>query len=356
MAGHVGRMMAKRWDKKQPARPLQRRAPRRLKEKDEDAPADEDGGTVQSTALSEMSETNSDDESTELSEEPAAEVEEESSREEPDAVKSYLKDIRRWELLTYEQEQSLAKRIAKGDGRARRRMIESNLRLVVSIGKRYINRGLPFSDVIEEGNLGLIKAVEKFNYKKGFKFSTYASWWIRQSIERAIINQSKLIRLPVHVVERINHFLSATEDLLQELDREPTVQELSRQMGCDHSQVIELQQVIRKTYSLDSPVGVQQEATLKDMIVDTSQSLPSDTAEGVKQREEIFEWIKGLRDTEKRVIVMRFGLDGGEPQTLEEIGQVLGLTRERVRQIEAAALQKLRAIVTAQMTEFEESL
>ncbi|MEW6324975.1 MAG: sigma-70 family RNA polymerase sigma factor [Nitrospirota bacterium] len=347
---------AKRWDKKRREKPAA--GGRRARKGDDEATPtlDEEERAVDAGAFSAFTEV-AEEESGEVSEESDAEpVEESISREEPDAVKSYLKEIRRWELLTYEQEQSLAKRIAKGDGRARRRMIESNLRLVVSIGKRYINRGLPFSDIIEEGNLGLIKAVEKFNYKKGFKFSTYASWWIRQSIERAIINQSKLIRLPVHVVERINHYLSAMEDLMQELDREPTVEELSRQMRFEHGQIVELQQVIRKTYSLDSPVGAQQEATLKDVIIDHSQMLPSATAEGVKQREEIFEWIKGLRDTEKRVITMRFGLDGAEPQTLEEIGQVLGLTRERVRQIEAAALQKLRSIVTAQMTEYEENL
>ena len=344
--------MPKRLEKKRHERTVPRRG-RRSKDDERTPTLDDQGAFGETSSASALSET--DEESTEQSEQDV-EREESKSREEPDVVKSYLKEIRRWDLLTYEQEQSLAKRIAKGDGRARRRMIESNLRLVVSIGKRYINRGLPFSDIIEEGNLGLIKAVEKFNYKKGFKFSTYASWWIRQSIERAIINQSKLIRLPVHVVERINHYLSAMEGLMQELDRDPTVQEVSRKMGFASSQVVELQQVIRKTYSLDSPVGAQQDATLKDVIEDTSQSLPSVTAEGVKQREEIFEWIKGLRDTEKRVILMRFGLDGGEPQTLEEIGQVLSLTRERVRQIEAVALQKLRSIVTAQMTEYEESL
>jgi RNA polymerase nonessential primary-like sigma factor len=353
--------MPRKWDKKRREAPPKGRRGR--KPKDNSTPTQDDNdderAVVDPETFSAFTETSDDDESSEFSEdsEPEAEPEQEPvGREEPDAVKSYLKEIRQWELLTYEQEQSLAKRIGKGDGRARRRMIESNLRLVVSIGKRYINRGLPFSDIIEEGNLGLIKAVEKFNYKKGFKFSTYASWWIRQSIERAIINQSKLIRLPVHVVERLNHYLSAMEHLVQEFDREPTVQELARQMKFEQGQVVELQQVIRKIYSLDSPVGAQQEATLKDIIIDQTQSLPSTTAEGIKQREEIFEWIKGLRDTEKRVILMRFGLDGGEPQTLEEIGQVLSLTRERVRQIEAAALQKLRSIVTAQMTEYEEQL
>jgi len=352
--------MPKKFDKKRREAPAKGRRGRKPKGDSTSTQDNDEEGAIDSESFSTFTDT-SEEETSELSDESDSEPEPEPEREpvgreEPDVVKSYLKEIRRWDLLTYEQEQSLSKRIAKGDGRARRRMIESNLRLVVSIGKRYINRGLPFSDIIEEGNLGLIKAVEKFNYKKGFKFSTYASWWIRQSIERSIINQSKLIRLPVHVVERLNHYLSAMEDLVQELDREPTVQELSRQMKSDQGQVVELQQVIRKIYSLDSPVGAQQDTTLKDIIVDHSQSLPSTTAEGIKQREEIFEWIKGLRDTEKRVIVMRFGLDGGEPQTLEEIGQVLALTRERVRQIEAAALQKLRSIVAAQMTEYEEQL
>jgi RNA polymerase primary sigma factor/RNA polymerase nonessential primary-like sigma factor len=273
-----------------------------------------------------------------------------------DAVKSYLKEIRKSRLLTFEEEQALAKKIAKGDQKARQKMIEANLRLVVSIGKRYINRGLPFSDIIEEGNIGLIKAVEKFNYKRGFKFSTYGSWWIRQSIERAIINQSKLIRLPVHVVEKINHYMVVLEDLMQALGREPTTQEISKKLGASEREVVNLQQLIRKSYSLESPIAHGHETSLKDIIEDTSRISPSKSAEGIKRREEILDWLKTLKDNEQEVIRLRFGLDGGEPQTLEEIGKIFGLTRERVRQIESSALSKLRAIITKKTIKPEEIL
>jgi RNA polymerase primary sigma factor/RNA polymerase nonessential primary-like sigma factor len=282
-------------------------------------------------------------------------IENEAEREAPepggamDAVKSYLKEIRRSTLLTFADEQRLAKLIEKGDAKAREQMIESNLRLVVSIGKRYINRGLPFSDVLEEGNIGLIKAVEKFNYRRGFKFSTYASWWIRQSIERAIINQSKLIRLPVHVVEKVNHYLQAVDVLMQEHDRDPNAQEISRRLRVPVDEVVHLQQLIRKTYSLDSPIGNAQETSLKDIIEDTSQISPATTTEGIRRREDIVRWMKILKPNEQKVLIMRFGLDGDEPHTLEEIGKVFGLTRERVRQIEAGALAKLRGVL-AKMT------
>jgi len=261
-----------------------------------------------------------------------------------DAVKSYLKEIRRSTLLTFADEQRLGKLIEKGDAKAREQMIESNLRLVVSIGKRYINRGLPFSDILEEGNIGLIKAVEKFNYRRGFKFSTYASWWIRQSIERAIINQSKLIRLPVHVVEKVNHYLQAVDGLMQEYDRDPSVPEIARRLKVPAEEVVDLQQLIRKTYSLESPIGSAQETSLKDVIEDTSQISPHTNAEGIRRREDLIQWMKVLKPNEQKVLIMRFGLDGDEPHTLEEIGKVFGLTRERVRQIEAAALAKLRGV------------
>ncbi|MFY9270998.1 MAG: sigma-70 family RNA polymerase sigma factor [Candidatus Manganitrophaceae bacterium] len=281
-------------------------------------------------------------------EEPAVEeVEEKEDRyaQPADAVKTYLRDIRRSTLLTFKEEVMLAKRIGKGDEAARQRMIESNLRLVVSIGKRYMNRGLPFSDIIEEGNIGLIKAVEKYNYRKGFRFSTYASWWIRQSIERAIINQSKLIRLPVHVVERVNHYLSHVEDLVQELGREPEGGEIAQKMKIQGEDVDQIQQLLRKTYSLDSPIAANKETSLRDVIEDTSQVSPMVKAEGVRRREDILEWISKLKDNEQQVLKLRFGLDGDEPYTLEEIGRVFGLTRERVRQIESSALRKLRAII-----------
>ena len=269
----------------------------------------------------------------------------ESGSEGLDAVKSYLKEIRHSTLLTFKQEQELGKRMRAGDFQAREQMIEANLRLVVSLGKRYINRGLPFADVIEEGNLGLIKAVEKFDYARGFRFSTYASWWIRQFIERAIINQGKLIRLPVHVVERLNRYLSKVEQLGQELGREPRVDEIANRMRISEREVTDLKQLIRTTYSLDRPISEGTDTFLRDVIEDPLVASPASTAEGVQRREEIMEWMKDLQEKEKTVIVLRFGLDGGDAQTLEKIGQDLGLTRERVRQIETAALVKLRAII-----------
>jgi RNA polymerase primary sigma factor/RNA polymerase nonessential primary-like sigma factor len=262
-----------------------------------------------------------------------------------DAVKSYLRDIRHSTLLTFEQEQELGKRTSAGDFSAREQMIESNLRLVVSIGKRYMNRGLPFADIVEEGNLGLIKAVEKFDYARGFRFSTYASWWIRQFIERAIINQAKLIRLPVHVVERLNRYLSEVEQLVQELGREPRADETADRMRIPQQDVINLKLLIRTTYSLDSPITEGTDTFLRDVIEDPMAVSPAANAEGVQRREEIMTWMQDLQEKEKTVIVLRFGLGGDEAQTLEEIGRDLGLTRERVRQIETAALLKLRAII-----------
>ena len=269
----------------------------------------------------------------------------ESTGEGLDTVKSYLREIRNSTLLTFEQEQELGKRVIGGDAIARERMIESNLRLVISIGKRYMNRGFPFSDIVEEGNLGLIKAVEKFNYKRGFRFSTYASWWIRQFIERAIINQGKLIRLPVHVVERLNRFMGQVEQLGQELGREPRIDEIATRMKISDEEVVGLKQLIRTTCSLDSPISDRADTFLRDVIEDPLSISPADTAEGVLRREELMAWVQDLQEKERKVIILRFGLDGGEAQTLEEIGQSLGLTRERVRQIETAALGKLRSVI-----------
>ncbi len=265
-----------------------------------------------------------------------------------DAVQIYLKEIRCSALLTFKDEISLAKKIAKGDKKARQRLIESNLRLVVNIGKHYLNRGLPFSDIIEEGNIGLIKAVEKYDYRKGFRFSTYASWWIRQSLTRGIINQGKLIRLPVHVVEQVNHYLANLEDLVQELGREPQTDEISKKMGMSERAVGELQQLLKKTYSLDSPISDFKETSLGDVIEDTEQISPAAKVEGVKRREDLLRWMRRLKQNEQRVIMMRFGLAQEEPYTLEKIGKVIGLTRERVRQIESAALRKLRDILNEQ--------
>jgi len=274
-----------------------------------------------------------------------------------DAIKSYLKEIRKSVLLTFAQEQDLGKRIQEqGDEDARRQMIESNLRLVVSMAKRYINRGLPFSDIIEEGNIGLIRAVEKFDYKRGFKFSTYASWWIRQAIERSIINQSKMIRLPVHVVEKLNHYMAISEQLMQEKSQVPTAKEVARRMSVKEDEILDIQQLIRRTYSLDSPIGGRPDTSLKDVIEDTSQMPPSMMAIGIRNREEIETWLETLKENERKVIVLRFGLSGEMSHTLEEIGTVFGLTRERVRQIEHSALNKLRAIIVQKTIKPEEIL
>ncbi|HYM37712.1 MAG TPA: sigma-70 family RNA polymerase sigma factor [Nitrospiraceae bacterium] len=262
-----------------------------------------------------------------------------------DTVRSYLNDIRKAALLTFEQEQDLGKRVVQGDFQAREHMIEANLRLVVSIGKRYMNRGLAFSDVIEEGNLGLIKSVEKFDYSKGFRFSTYASWWIRQYIERAIINQGSLVRLPVHVVERLNRYLAELERYGQELGREPRPDEMAVRLKVPEADIIELKQLGRTTYSLDSPLNDRTDTFLRDIIRDPQGLSPADTAEGIQRYEEIKTWMQTLSEREQRVITLRFGLDGEDEQTLEAIGRELNLTRERVRQIENEALGKLRVTI-----------
>ena len=310
-----------------------------------------------------------DDSSSEETDDPFAEALKEDAEEEKaeadneveeegglDTIRSYLKEIRKSPLLTFDEEQELAKRIVKGDEAARQKMIESNLRLVVNIGKRYINRGLPFSDIIEEGNLGLMKAVEKFKYEKGFKFSTYASWWIRQSIERAIINQTRTIRLPVHIAESINSFMSVLGPLIQDLGREPSVEEVAEKMDVEVEEVRKIRQIIRKTYSLDRPLGDKDENSLKDIIEDTAILSPAKTTEGIKRREEIIKWLDLLKEMEKDIILMRFGLDGCEPRTLEVIGKQFGITRERVRQIEATSLSKLRFITNKRSIKFEELL
>jgi RNA polymerase nonessential primary-like sigma factor len=261
-----------------------------------------------------------------------------------DAIKYYLKEIRKTPLLTFEQEQELAKRIAKGDQEARAKMIEANLRLVVAIGKKYINRGLQFSDIIEEGNLGLIRAVEKFKYERGFKFSTYASWWIKQSIERAIVNQTRTIRLPVHIAEIVNTYMRAVRQLTQSLGRDPQIEEIAKKMKVTVDKVRSVSQVVRETYSLDMLIGDQEEDTLKDILQDSSALSPATVSDDIRRREHIDEWLQQLSVSERKVIEMRFGLVDGEPRTLDSIGKEFGITRERVRQIETQALNKLRVI------------
>ncbi|HEY3346881.1 MAG TPA: sigma-70 family RNA polymerase sigma factor [Nitrospirota bacterium] len=278
------------------------------------------------------------------------------SDESQDAIKMYLKEIRVANLLNFEEEQALAHKVEQGDQEARAHMIEANLRLVVNIGKRYINRGLPFSDIIEEGNIGLIKAVEKFKPEKGFRFSTYASWWIKQSIERALVNQTRTIRLPVHIAEVINTFVKVVRRLIQNLKREPTVDEIAAEMNYSTDQVKDIMQLIRKTHSLDTPIGNKEEGSLKDLIEDEASLSPAKVTEGIIRHEQIIQWLEYLTDNEKKVISLRFGLEDGEAQTLEVIGKEFGLTRERVRQIEASALNKLRFITKRKAIDLESIL
>jgi RNA polymerase sigma factor RpoS len=270
-----------------------------------------------------------------------------------DAIKYYLKEIRKTPLLTFEQEQELAKRIEQGDQEARAKMIEANLRLVVAIGKKYINRGLQFSDIIEEGNLGLIRAVEKFQYQRGFKFSTYASWWIKQSIERAIVNQTRTIRLPVHIAEIVNSYMRTVRQLTQSLGRDPQVEEIAKKMKVTVDKVRSISQVVRETYSLDMLIGDQEEDTLKDILQDNNAVSPASFSEEIRRREHIDDWLQQLSVSERKVIEMRFGLGDGEPKTLDSIGKDFGITRERVRQIETQALNKLRVITKRKKIDLE---
>ncbi len=279
--------------------------------------------------------------------------EDQSSQTGLDAIKYYLKEIRKIPLLTFEQEQELGKRTAQGDEAARARMIESNLRLVVAIGKKYINRGLPFSDIIEEGNLGLIRAVEKFQYQRGFKFSTYASWWIKQAIERAIVNQSRTIRLPVHIAEAVFVYTRTVRQLTQELGREPSVEEIAKKAGTTSDKVRSISQVVRETYSLEMLVGDHEEDTLKEVLPDTNAVSPAGLSDDARRKEYIRKWLSQLSANEHKIIEMRYGLKSGEASTLDSIGKTFGITRERVRQIEVQALRKLRAITKLQKVSLE---
>lgn len=273
-----------------------------------------------------------------------------------DAVKYYLKDIRSMSLLTFEEEQALGKRIAEGDQAARTEMIEANLRLVVAIGKKYINRGLPFADIIEEGNIGLIKAVEKFQYERGFKFSTYAVWWIRQSIERAIVNQARVIRLPVHVAGMVHAYASTVRQLTQELGHDPAIEDIAGKMGVTAERARNLSQVLRETYSLDMLIGDHEDDTLQNVLRDVNAVSPESATDDLRRRKHIDEWLSELGDAERKVIELRFGLDNENPRTLDSIGKELKITRERVRQIQEQALKKLKAITAVRTVGFEELL
>jgi RNA polymerase primary sigma factor len=261
-----------------------------------------------------------------------------------DAIKIYLRDIQRTPLLTADSEKEIARKIEKGDEAARNKMIESNLRLVVKIAKRYMNRGLPFLDLIEEGNLGLIKSVERFNLAKECRFSTYATWWIRQSIERALINQSRTIRLPVHVSDDIGRMIRITRKLSHELNRDPGIQEIADAMKAKIQHVRRLMTLLRHTCSIEAPLGDGNDFALIDTIEDTSIIRPLDHIENVNIFEMISEHFSKLTDHEQKILTLRFGLNDHEPQTLDVIGQQFGVTRERIRQIEAKSLEKLRSL------------
>lgn len=263
-----------------------------------------------------------------------------------DAIKLYLKDIQKSNLLTAEEERALARRIDDGDMAARDQMIVSNLRLVVKIAKRYMNRGLPFLDLIEEGNLGLIKAVERFKLSKECRFSTYATWWIRQSIERALVNQSRTIRLPVHVSDDINKVIKITRELVRVYNREPQVKEVAEAMGVEPAYIRRLMVLLKKTYSIEHPLGEGNDYSLIDTIEDTSVVNPLELAEGLNKYRIITELLATLNDNEKEIIALRFGLDDRDPQTLDTIGRQFGVTRERIRQIEAKSLEKLRTLLS----------
>ncbi|MDD7402840.1 MAG: RNA polymerase sigma factor RpoD [Butyribacter sp.] len=259
-----------------------------------------------------------------------------------DPVRMYLKEIGKVPLLTAEEEVELAKRMEEGDAEAKKKLAEANLRLVVSIAKRYVGRGMLFLDLIQEGNLGLIKAVEKFDYKKGYKFSTYATWWIRQAITRAIADQARTIRIPVHMVETINKFVRVQRQLLQELGREPYPEEIAKEMNMPVERVREIQKISLEPVSLETPIGEEEDSHLGDFIQDDNVPVPAEAAAFTLLREQLEEVLGTLTEREQKVLKLRFGLEDGRARTLEEVGKEFKVTRERIRQIEAKALRKLR--------------
>lgn len=259
-----------------------------------------------------------------------------------DPVRMYLKEIGKVPLLKADEEQELAKRMEEGDEEAKKRLCEANLRLVVSIAKRYVGRGMLFLDLIQEGNLGLIKAVEKFDYTKGYKFSTYATWWIRQAITRSIADQARTIRIPVHMVETINKLIRVSRQLLQTYGREPKPEEIAREMNISVEKVREIQKISQEPVSLETPIGEEEDSHLGDFIPDDDVPSPSDAAAYMMLKGDVREVLNTLTDREQKVLFMRFGLDDGRPRTLEEVGKEFGVTRERIRQIEAKALRRIR--------------
>ncbi|HQD42318.1 MAG: RNA polymerase sigma factor RpoD [Clostridiales bacterium] len=259
-----------------------------------------------------------------------------------DPVRMYLKEIGKIPLLTADEEIELAQAIEEGDEEAKRKLAEANLRLVVSIAKRYVGRGMLFLDLIQEGNLGLIKAVEKFDYRKGFKFSTYATWWIRQAITRAIADQARTIRIPVHMVETINKLIRVSRQLLQELGREPLPEEIADEMGLSEDKVREILKIAQEPVSLETPIGEEEDSHLGDFIPDDDAPAPAEAAAFTMLREQLVDVLDTLTPREEKVLRLRFGLDDGRVRTLEEVGREFNVTRERIRQIEAKALRKLR--------------
>ena len=259
-----------------------------------------------------------------------------------DPVRMYLREIGRIPLLSYDEELELAKKVLAGDEAAKQKLAESNLRLVVSIAKRYVGRGMLFLDLIQEGNMGLIKAVEKFDYTKGYKFSTYATWWIRQAITRAIADQARTIRIPVHMVETINKLIRTSRHLLQQLGREPTPEEIAAEMEIPVEKVTEIQKIAQDPVSLETPIGEEDDSHLGDFIQDDDSPAPQDAAAYTLLREQLEEVMKTLTPREAKVLKLRFGLEDGKSRTLEEVGKEFNVTRERIRQIEAKALRKLR--------------
>ncbi len=259
-----------------------------------------------------------------------------------DPVRMYLKEIGKVPLLSAEEEIDLAKRMELGDAEAKKRLAEANLRLVVSIAKRYVGRGMLFLDLIQEGNLGLIKAVEKFDYRKGYKFSTYATWWIRQAITRAIADQARTIRIPVHMVETINKLIRVSRQLLQELGREPTPEEIAEEMNMPTDRVREILKISQEPVSMETPIGEEEDSHLGDFIEDDNVPAPADAAAFTLLKEQLVEVLGTLTEREQKVLRLRFGLDDGRARTLEEVGKEFNVTRERIRQIEAKALRKLR--------------
>jgi RNA polymerase primary sigma factor len=282
-------------------------------------------------------------------EQPDAEVEAEPAAEiTTDALQLFLKDIGRVPLLTAAQEVELAKKIERGDHCAKQAMVEANLRLVVSIAKRYRNQGLPFLDLIQEGTIGLVRAAEKFDYRKGFKFSTYATWWIRQAVARAIADKGRTIRMPVHVVEKLNRILRSERKLRAERGREPTIEEIARDLDMSPEEVEHIRRSSQAPVSLEKPVGDDDESEFGHFLADETTPLPDELAETALQREALRTILGALSERERRVLELRYGLDGQQPRTLDEVGRAFNVTRERIRQIEHQGLKKLRALADAQ--------